>query len=128
MGSIAELNAANLAPPILGKVAVIATSTSSARTNLAAAGQLSTRADDGSLVTLIADGTDVYIAFNNADSGSISESATTGATSCWKLEADVPQTFRLAKNYTWLLHKAASGTPNVRAFTSSFTDTKQLGT
>ncbi len=125
MSSTVELEAANIIAPVLNgagrralnRIAAIATSTSSARTDLST---LISDVGDGHYLTLMADGGDIYIAFNNADAGSIDETATgAGATVPWKLEDSVPQHFRIVENFYWAIHKAASGAPKLRVYLSS---------
>ncbi len=125
MSAMTEIEAANIIAPVLNgaglharnRIAAIATSTSSARSDLST---LITDVGKGHYLTLMADGGDIYIALNNADAGSIDETATgAGATVPWKLEDSVPQHFRLVDNFYWLIHKAASGTPKLRVYLSS---------
>ena len=113
-----ELNAANILAPHMGKVAVISIAASSARTNLAAAAQLDTAAEKGRFVTLQADGADVYCFFNNADSGTADETATSGNNRTFCLKAGVAYHFILRESYTWLVHKGAAVT-TLRAYISS---------
>src|SRR5512146_921565 len=113
MSSTALLAANHFAVPVLGKVCVIATSTASAITDLTADPRISAHLSDGTILELIAD-TDIYIAFNNANSGTIDETANSGATSCWKLPANVPKRVIVARGYTYLLTKAAAATPKLR--------------
>lgn len=126
MPSQVEVEAANIiAPGVNGiglharnRIGAIATSTTSARANLAT---YISDYDDGHYLTFVADGGDVYIAFTNADSGVIDQTTVTAgnAAVCWKLSADVPQHFRILENFTWLIHKASTGTPTLRFYLSS---------
>lgn len=128
MSSIALVIANHLPPPVLGKCAVVATSAASAITDLSADSRISAHLDDGSILTFLADGIDIYIAFNNANSGTIDETANSGATSCFKLVANQPTPIQMGRGYKYLLTKAASGTPKLRIYASGFNDMKSIGT
>jgi hypothetical protein len=128
MSSIALIAANHFAPPVLGKCAAIATSVASAITDLAADTRISAHLNDSTILEFMADGIDIYIAFNNANSGSIDETVASGATSCYKLVANVPKRIQLAKGYTYMLTKAASGTPKVRIHAVGFVDMGKTGT
>ena len=127
MSSIALVVAAHLPPPVLGKCAVVAVTTSSAITDLTADSRISAHLADGSILTFLADGADVYIAFNNANSGTIDETVTSGATSCFKLVSNQPTPIQMARGYTFMLVKAASAC-KLRIFASGFNDMKSVGT
>lgn len=127
MSSTALIAVNHFPPPVLGKVCAIATSTSSARTDLSADATIAAHVADGSILDFIAD-SDVYIAFNNSNAGSIDETANSGATSCFLLVAKVPRRIQIAKGYTWLLTKAAAGTPKVRIYASGYVDMAKTGT
>ena len=107
-----------ITPPILGSIAVIATTSSSAATNLAAVAPLAEMLN-GEWITMIPDA-DMAIAFSNSDSGSVNEAATTGATAAMVLTAD--QVYRFAPpvgGYTWLHHKSPGGNSLLRIYVSS---------
>ena len=127
MSSIALVIASHLPPPILGKCAVVAVTTSSAITDLTADPRINAHLADASILTFLADGSDVYIAFNNASSGTIDETVTSGATSCFKLVANQPTPIQMAKGYTYMLVKAASAC-KLRIFASGFNDMRSVGT
>ncbi len=128
MSSIALITAAHLPPPILGKCAAIATSVTSAITDLTLDTRISAHLSDGSVLMFLADGIDIYIAFNNANSGTIDNTAASGATSCFKLVANQPTPIQLAKSYTFMLTQAASGTPKLRIYAAGFNDMAKTGT
>jgi len=128
MSSIALVIANHLPAPVLGKCAVVATAVTSAITDLSADPRISAHISDGSILTFLADGVDIYIAFNNANSGTIDNTANSGTTSCFKLVANKPTPFQMAKGYTFMLTQAASGTPKLRIFASGFNDMKSVGT
>lgn len=130
MSGVSE-EAANIILPLLNIAttqqtqAVVATSTSSARTDL---GALLTALLKGHFLTITNDGAsgeDVYIAFNTADAGAIDETATgAGATICQVIKAGQSLSGRLpavdsGAAYQWLIHKALSGTPKLRIHISS---------
>ncbi len=128
MSSIALITAHHFPVPVLGKCAAIATSVTSAITDLTAVTQLSAHLADGSIITFMADGIDIYYAFNNANTGTVDNTAASGATSCLKFPKDVPVRLQIAKGYTFLLLQAASGTPKLRAWASGFNDMAKTGT
>lgn len=128
MSPIALIAANHFPPPVLGKCAAIATSVTSAITDLSADTRISAHLDDGTIFTFLADGVDIYIAFNNANSGTIDNTAASGATSCFKLPSDVPVRIQMAKAYKYLLTQAASGTPKLRIYASGFADMAKVGT
>ena len=128
MSSDALIAANHFAPPVLGRCAVIATSTVSAITDLTLDTRISAHVSDGTILEFLADGIDIYIAFNNANSGTIDETVTSGATSCYKLVSNVPKRIQIAKGYTFLLTKAASGTPKLRIHAVGFVDMAKTGT
>lgn len=59
-------------------------------------------------LTFQADGGDVYFAFNNANSGSIDETATSGATRCWKIPDGTSIDRKLSDGFTWLITKGSA--------------------
>ena len=128
MSSIALITAAHLPPPVLGKCAAIATSVTSAITDLTTISQISAHLADGAVLMFLADGIDIYIAFNNANSGTISSAAASGATSCFKLVANQPTPIQLARGYTFMLTQSASATPMLRIYAAGFNDMKSTGT
>jgi hypothetical protein len=128
MSTLNIVAANHFPPPVLGRCAVIATSTSSAITDLTADARISAHVADGTIFTFLADGTDIYIAFNNTNTGTIDETANSGATSCFKLPSNVPVPLQIAKGYTYMLTKAASGTPKLRIFASGYVDMAKTGT
>jgi hypothetical protein len=62
------------------------------------------------------------------NSGTIDNTAVSGASSCFKLPSNVPVRLQMAKGYKFLLTQAASGTPKLRIFASGFTDMAKTGT
>jgi hypothetical protein len=126
----AVIEAANGLPPLLNgtknRIRAIATSTSSARADLAA---LLTDANSGHFVSMQADGGKIYFAFNNSNAGAIDQTAVDGtgvATQCGMLADGEVKSFRVVKGYSWLIHKAATGTPSLRVWISSFTDQNEV--
>lgn len=116
------LEAENVIAPVLNgagpgaknRIACVSVTTSSARTDL------STLLSDwaaGHFITICPEA-DVYIAFNNADSGTVDETATSGATVCWLIPAKSYFHVRMVKNYSWLIVKGTSAC-KLRAYISS---------
>lgn len=116
-GSEYEQQAALFTAPHTDKISVISVGTSSAISNLADAAELGEECTQGKFVTLIADAL-IYYRFNNANSGTADETATSGGDRVFALPAGVPMSFVLRKGYTWLVHKAPVAT-RVRAYVSS---------
>ncbi len=95
----------NLKTPNASGVKVYSVTTSSA-----VLGDLSADlpgSDSGHLIEMIADQA-CYLFFNNANSGTVDETATSGATQAYLLPANVPRTYNLAHGYTWLVVKGAA--------------------
>lgn len=131
----AQQEAANIILPLLNIAAAtgiqarvtqgcIATSTTSARTDLSSLSAVGR----GHFITLFADGAsgeDIYVAFNTADAGTIDETATGfGVTVCQCIKAGTSIAGRLpavdsGNAYSWLIHKALSGTPKLRVSITS---------
>lgn len=117
--------AANGLPPLLNssttnRTRAIATSTSSTRVDLTT---LLTAADKGHFVSFQADGGKIYFALNNANAGTIDQAAVDGTNptqQCGMLADGEVKSFRIVKGFTWLLHKASTGTPTLRVWVSSF--------
>jgi hypothetical protein len=127
----AVIESANALPPLLNtatrlRTRALATSTASARANL---GSLLTDAEKGHFVSIQADGGKIYFALNNADAGSIDQAAvdaTNPTQQCGFVADGEVKSFRIVKGYVWLIHKAATGTPTLRVWVSSFTDQDQV--
>jgi len=117
MSSDIELQAAFVTAPHMDAIAAFTIATSSARTNLAAAAQLGPEAESGKFVTIIAVA-GFYFFLNNADAGTVDETATSGSNRAFFAPAGLPVTFILRKGYTWLVHKAPVATVG-RAYVSS---------
>lgn len=135
MTTSAEQEAANIILPLLNIAAAapikarivngcIATSTSSARQDLSSLSAIG----KGHFIELYADGADgedIYVAFNTADAGAIDETATGfGVTIPRCIKAGTYISGRLPANdsgaaYSWLIHKAKSGTPKLRVHITS---------
>lgn len=132
MTTSAEQEASNIILPLLNIAAAagvpaqitqgsVATSTSSARLDLSSLSALGR----GHFITLSADGAsgeDIYVAFTTSDAGAIDETAAGfGVTQCQRITAGSSISGRLpgidspsGAAYTWLIHKAKSGTPKLR--------------
>ena len=127
MSSIALVISAHYPPPILGRCGVITAGTSSAITDLSADVAVKNHINTGAIITFLADGADVFIAFNNANTGTIDDTqGSTSATSCMKLPSNTPIPFQLMKGYQYLLTKAAAST-KVRYWVSGINDSKDAG-
>lgn len=137
MTTSAEQEASNIILPLLNIAAAapipaqitqgcVATSTASARLDLSPLSALGR----GHFITLSADGAsgeDIYVAFTTSDAGAIDETATGfGVTQCQRITAGSSISGRLpgvdspsGSPYTWLIHKAKTGTPKLRICISS---------
>ena len=144
MTTQAEQEASNIILPLLNIIAAagvqpqvsqgcIATSVASARTDISALSS----AGKGHFLTLHADGAageDIYVAFNTADAGAIDETATGfGVTICQRIPAGGSISGRLpgidspgGTAYTWLIHKAKSGTPKLRISITSIAPSEDV--
>ncbi len=116
--SAIELQAAHIIGPHIGKVSVVASTTSSARVNLAATTELGSDCEAGKFTTICATGGDVYFFMNNADTGTADGGATSGNNRCFVLKDGVPMTFALRSGYTWLVHIATASCV-IRSYVSS---------
>jgi len=116
MGSGVEIEAANVAAPHIGQIAVIAVTTSSGRTNLAASGQLNGE-ESKSFITLVADGGKVWFFMNNADAGTADETAVSGNDRVMMIPDGGRMDFRLRDGFTWIVHKG-SATCKLRVYRS----------
>jgi hypothetical protein len=130
--SSVEYEAANIIAPVLNgsgakgrdRILAIEITDTSARVDLSG---LIPEIGNGHYLTAMADGADVYFAFNNADSGTVDDAATDdGATVCWKLPVDQPQHFRLVQNFHWLVAKTASGTALLRIYVSGCVSAEEV--
>lgn len=126
MTTSVEFEAENILPPIINgsglgaksRIGAFASAGASTRTNLAT--YLSDW-DDGHFITLVAT-ENLYVFFNNANSGTVDETQVTAAHAGvgWLIPAYSYFHFRIAKDYSWLVHKAAAST-TVRVYLSSST-------
>lgn len=127
----AVIEAANGLPPLLNTATrlntrALATSTTSARANL---GTLLSAAEKGHFISVQADGGKIYFALNNADAGTIDQAAvdaTNPTQQCGFVADGEVKSFRIVKGYTWLIHKASTGTPTLRVWLSSFNDQNEV--
>lgn len=124
--SAIELQAAHIIAPHISRTSVVASTTSSARVNLAAAAELGPDCESGKFVTMCADGADVYFFFNNNDAGTADGAQTSGTNRCFVLKDGLPQMFVLRSGYTWLVH-IASGACVIRSYISSKPPSELLG-
>lgn len=98
------------------RIANIAVTTSSARHDLALR---LTKCTEGHYYTFKALGGTVYLAFNNADAGTVDETAATaGVTECFALTDGETTDWEFTDNYTWLIVKG-SAAANLRIALSS---------
>jgi hypothetical protein len=106
-----EFEYLNLLPPLLNtatklRTTVIDVTTSSARHDLTT---LLSSVKNGHYIEMTADGCDVYYAFNDADSGSVDETAqTSGVTACAVLFDGAQKTVKIFGAHTWLILKGST--------------------
>lgn len=118
------LEAENIIAPIMNgagyggksRIAAFAATTASGTTNLA---DYLSDWDDGHFLTLVAT-ENLYVFFNNEDAGTVDETEVTAehADAAWLIPAFSYFHFRILKDYSWLVHKAASNC-TVRVYLSS---------
>lgn len=115
--------------PVLGRVAVIAVTTSSASVDLSADTAVGRDVVNGRYIRLIADGCNVYYAWGPDGTGSIDETATSGATRCGVIPdgqyRDEVIPFVAGKQQTFLYVKG-SGTGKLRVHASSVDDLARM--
>jgi len=88
------------------RLAAISVTTSSARHDLTLR---LTNVNDGHYYTFRAEGGTVYLAFNNADSGSVDETAVAaGVTECFCLPDGAEEDWQVPSGYTWLVVKGSA--------------------
>ncbi len=123
-------------PPIINTTTkvrqqVVAITTSSARTNLAAlmTGLAGDGALDGQYLDFTADGGNVYLFFNNADAGTIDETATGAGVTVAGGVIFNGQTkpYIVPNGYTWIVAKGSAAC-NLRIAVSSQPPTRRFGT
>ena len=128
MSELIQTEAANIVAPLLntsarrriGAIAITSTSTvfdlSTYITTITA----------GHYLSFIADGADVYVAFNDANSGTVDNTVTTAGavTVCYLLKDGVEKNFRLIGDHKYLVAKTASGTATLRVAVSSLSPTQ----
>lgn len=111
--------------------AVIAVTTSSARTNLAASfpGLVAGGPLDGQYFDFTADGGNVYLFFNNSDAGTIDDTATgTGVTVAGGVVFNgQTKPFIVPSGFTWMVAKASANC-NLRIALSSNSKGQRFGT
>jgi hypothetical protein len=85
--------------------------------------------DDGHFLVLLADGADVYLAFNNADSGTVDPAVTTAgaATVAYCLKNGVEKHLRIPNDYKWLVARTSSGTTTLRVAIASLGPSQNAG-
>jgi hypothetical protein len=113
MSGYTEEAALILAP---SSIAVISVGATSGETNLTSRTELS-NIERGHFISLIADA-DCWINFGAASSGSVSKSATSGATQGWFLPGGVLQSFVIVDGNVFLRHIADASTL-LRVYVSS---------
>lgn len=85
--------------------AAISVTTSSARHDLTLR---LTKVLDGHYYSFRAEGGTVYLAFNNADSGAVDETAVAaGVTECYSIPDGSEEDWQIPANYTWLIVKGS---------------------
>jgi hypothetical protein len=109
----------NSTGPEVSQVAVIATTTTSARNDISAAANLGALATNGGELELICEGGDLWLFFAASDAGTVDETATSGATRGFYVEAKKPFTFRVAPGVdglplVWMVHKCSAATKLIR--------------
>lgn len=132
MGSRSESLAAILSPPVVGGVAAAASTTATAALDLwpsipdpYQAGVTVRSYGKNRMVTIQADGGDIYVALSSSNAGAIDPTATssgfTGATQCIRIANGQERSFLLGGSAAtrYLLHRTGSGTATLRAWASS---------
>ena len=114
MSGQVEAAAADVTPPIEGRVRVVAVTSTSQAVALADV------ATSGDFLTLHAEGGDVFLVFGTSSSVTAHATATTGNTRSWRIAKDRSEHFRIASDHS-LTHVAAitsAGTATLRYYRS----------
>ena len=126
MNSTAARQAVWVTPPRLGVIRVITPTTSSQVVDI------TEFANSEYYITLCADGNPVYVIFNNTNSITVDETATTGNNRAWLIPAGAYFRIKLNKNFDGFmgvkLPAGATGTCTLRYTTSSQPDPMFSGT
>lgn len=115
------IQAAYVTMPVATRIAAIAVTDTSAATDMSATNQLGTYLKKGRMVTLVADGNDIFFAAGTTDPAAISDTNTTAgnAARCWVLKDGQPQSFVYNGEKFWELKCASTETATLRAYVSS---------
>jgi hypothetical protein len=115
MSDQVRAEAANIIAPLMNntttvrkRIAAVAITSTSARFDLST---YLTSFGAGHYLSFTAIGADVYVAFNNADSGTVDPTVTTSgaATVCYPLKDGVEKHLRMVENFSWLVARTSSG-------------------
>ena len=118
MSDITE-QAASIIAPHTGLISVMPLTTTTSGLDLSLTTELGSGVDAGKFVTLIADGDAVYFFLNNADSGTVDPTATSGATRAWPLPNGSSISFVLRAGYHFVRARTSSTTGYLRMYLSS---------
>lgn len=116
------IQAAYVTMPVATRIAAIAVTDTSAATDISATNQLGTYLKGkGRMVTLMADGNDIYFAAGVTDPAAINDATTTAGSAdrCWLLKDGQPQSFVYNGEKFWELKCASGETATLRAYVSS---------
>ena len=108
----------NDAGPLVDEIAVIATTTTHASTDLADSGQLGDLATSGETLEMVCDGGDLYFFFASATGGEVDPTATSGSTRGYMIKDGEPFQFVPYKDgataYTWITHECSAASKHIR--------------
>lgn len=115
------IQAAFITMPVATRIAAIAVTDTSAATDMSATNQLGTYLKGARMVTLMADGADIYFAAGVTDPAAVNDATTTAGSAdrCWLLKDGQPQSFVYNGEKFWELKCASTETATLRAYVSS---------
>lgn len=115
------IHAAYITMPVATRIAAVAVTSTSAATDMSATNQLGTYLKMGRMVTMVADGNDIYIATGTTDPAAINDATTTAGSAdrCYLLTAGQPQSFVYNGEKFWELKCASGESATLRAYVSS---------
>lgn len=115
------IQAAYVTMPVATRIAAIAVTATSGATDMSATNQLGTYLKVARMVTLVADGNDIYFAAGTTDPAAINDATTTAGSAdrCWLLKDGQPQSFVYNGEKFWELKCATGETATLRAYVSS---------
>ena len=115
------IHAAYVTMPVATRIAAVAVTATSGATDMSATNQLGTYLKMGRMVTMMADGNDIYIATGTTDPAVIddAEVAAGDPQRCWLLKDGQPQSFVYNGEKFWELKCASGETATLRAYVSS---------